>query len=128
MSLIRPSFLDRVVVLGIPDSSGKNSIQFVATGFLYGHFAGLRESGKPEYYPYLVTNRSKPIIAERSHIPEAHPSRTGGRVPRPIQAPARRALCRRREVISWYMHTDIESGVTWAHLRPLPQYESAVAG
>ena len=57
MSLIRPSFLDRVVVLGIPDSSGKNSIQFVATGFLYGHFAGLGESGKPEYYPYLVTNR-----------------------------------------------------------------------
>ncbi len=57
MSLIRPSFLDRVVVLGIPDSSGKNSIQFVATGFLYGHFAGLGERGKPEYYPYLVTNR-----------------------------------------------------------------------
>ena len=57
MSLIRPSFLDRVVVLGIPDSSGKNSIQFVATGFLYGHFAGLGESGKPEYCPYLVTNR-----------------------------------------------------------------------
>ena len=41
MSLIRHSFLDRVVVLGIPDSSGKNSIQFVASGFLYGHFAGV---------------------------------------------------------------------------------------
>ena len=57
MSLIQPSFLNRVVALGVPDSGMGDSIQFVATGFLYGHFATMDEKGKPEYYPYLVTNR-----------------------------------------------------------------------
>ena len=57
MSLIQSSFLNYVVALGIPDSSKEDSIQFVATGFLYGYFASMNENGKPEYYPYLVTNR-----------------------------------------------------------------------
>ena len=57
MSLIQPSFLNHVVALGIPDASREDSIQFVATGFLYGHFASIDGKGKPEYYPYLVTNR-----------------------------------------------------------------------
>ena len=57
MSLVRPSLMDRVMVLGIPDSSGTISIQFLTTGFLYGHFAGWAKRGKTEYYPYLVTNR-----------------------------------------------------------------------
>ena len=57
MSLIHPSFLKRVVALGVPNPSSKDSIQFVATGFLYGYFAGKNERGKGEYYPFLVTNR-----------------------------------------------------------------------
>ena len=57
MSLIHPSFLNYVVALGRPVSSREDSVQFVATGFLYGHFASVDENGKPEYYPYLVTNR-----------------------------------------------------------------------
>ena len=57
MSLIPRSFLDHVVALGVPDSGEQNSIQFVATGFLYGHFASKDERGKSEYYPYLLTNR-----------------------------------------------------------------------
>lgn len=57
MSLILPSFLDNVVALGIPDSGGEDAINFVATGFLYGHFADKGEDKKPKYYPLLVTNR-----------------------------------------------------------------------
>ena len=57
MSLIHPSFLKYVVALGIPHSGKEDSIQFVATGFLYGHFASRDENGKSGYYPYLVTNR-----------------------------------------------------------------------
>lgn len=57
MSLIEPSFLDYVVALGVPRPSREASVRFVATGFLYGHFAGTDENGKPRYYPYLVTNR-----------------------------------------------------------------------
>ena len=57
MSLIPPSFLDYVVALGIPPSSAEDSVRFVATGFLYGYFADKDNSGKRQYYPFLVTNR-----------------------------------------------------------------------
>ncbi len=57
MSLVDPSFLEYVVALGVPGSSKGDSNEFVATGFLYGHFASVDETGKPQYYPYLVTNR-----------------------------------------------------------------------
>ena len=52
MALLPPSHLDAVVALGIPDSNG--SIQYTATGFLYGHPVG--ESGE-EYRIFLITNR-----------------------------------------------------------------------
>ena len=52
MTLLPPGYLDAVVALGIPASDG--SIQYKATGFLYGHPVG--ESGG-RYRIFLVTNR-----------------------------------------------------------------------
>ena len=52
MALLPPAYLDAVVALGIPDSNG--SIQYKATGFLYGHPVG--ESGG-DYRIFLITNR-----------------------------------------------------------------------
>ena len=66
MPLFRPEFLDHVVALGVHDSPKKNSIRFVATGFLYGDFAGEDEDRYPLYYPYLVTNRH--VVDETSEI------------------------------------------------------------
>ena len=51
MALLPPFYLDAVVALGIPDSNG--SIQYTATGFLYGHPVG--ESGD-NYTIFLITN------------------------------------------------------------------------
>ena len=51
-ALLPPAYLDAVVALGIPASNG--SIQYKATGFLYGHPVG--ESGG-EYRIFLITNR-----------------------------------------------------------------------
>lgn len=51
MSLIPPTFLDKVVALGTPDKDG--NIRYAASGFLYGQPSGNRG----RYYVYLVTNR-----------------------------------------------------------------------
>ena len=54
MALLPPEYLDAVVALGIPTSSG--SIQFSATGFFCSH--PIRESEeKTDYGMFLVTNR-----------------------------------------------------------------------
>ena len=67
MSLIQPSFLNHVVALGMADSSGQDSVRFVATGFLYGYFASMDENGKPEYYPYLARiHRRTPMDGVRT--------------------------------------------------------------
>lgn len=51
-ALLPPAYLDAVVALGIPASNG--SIQYKATGFLYGHPVG--DPGG-EYRIFLITNR-----------------------------------------------------------------------
>ncbi len=56
MALIPPSFLNTVVALGGPAQDG--SMQYTATGFLYGHPTGAtNEDGQPTYRLFLVTNR-----------------------------------------------------------------------
>ena len=56
MALIPPSFLNTVVALGGPAQDG--SMQYTATGFLYGHPTGdTNEDGQPTYRLFLVTNR-----------------------------------------------------------------------
>ena len=55
MSLISPFFLDTVVALGVPDSSG--STQFTATGFLYGYPTRKNEKGTQYFNVFLVPNR-----------------------------------------------------------------------
>ena len=56
MALIPPFFLNTVVALGQPGQ--ENHIEYNATGFLYGHPAGLTDkSGQEQYHVYLVTNR-----------------------------------------------------------------------
>ena len=56
MALIPPSFLNTVVALG--RSSPDGTVQYIATGFLYGYPSGRTdENGERLYWLYLVTNR-----------------------------------------------------------------------
>ena len=56
MALIPPSFLNTVVALG--RSSPDGTVQYTATGFLYGYPAGeTDENGARRYWLYLVPNR-----------------------------------------------------------------------
>ena len=56
MALIPLGYLNTVVALGGPSQDG--SIQYTATGFLYGHSTGTTdESGEQTYWPFLITNR-----------------------------------------------------------------------
>lgn len=55
MSLIPPSFFEKVIALGVPGSDG--SVQYTATGFLYGYPIEKEEKGRQEYWVFLVTNR-----------------------------------------------------------------------
>ena len=55
MALIPPFFLDCVVAIGIDDNEGKR--QWVASGFLYGHFLFKVDEENNRYRVYLVTNR-----------------------------------------------------------------------
>lgn len=56
MALIPPFFFDCVASIGIDDiSSGKR--EWIATGFLYGHFLETHDDGTSTYNVYLITNR-----------------------------------------------------------------------
>ena len=56
MALIPPGYLNTVVALGGPSEDG--TMKYTATGFLYGHPAGVsNENGQPTYRLFLVTNR-----------------------------------------------------------------------
>ena len=56
MALLPPQFMDTVVALGVPEN--RNSVRWVATGFLYGHPVGLSDShGDSLCAIFLVTNR-----------------------------------------------------------------------
>ena len=62
MALIPPDYLNTVVALGGPSQDG--SMQYTATGFLYGHPTGITdENGKPRYWLFLITNRH---VSERA--------------------------------------------------------------
>ena len=62
MALIPPNYLNSVVALGGPSQDG--SMQYTATGFLYGHPTGITdENGKPEFWLFLITNRH---VSERA--------------------------------------------------------------
>ena len=55
MALIPPSFLDSVVALGMQSQDKK--VQFMGTGFMYGHPTGETNDKGPTYWTFLVTNR-----------------------------------------------------------------------
>ncbi len=56
MALIPPGFLNTVVALGGPSTDG--TMQYTATGFLYGYPSGATdEDGAKRYWVYLLTNR-----------------------------------------------------------------------
>ena len=55
MSLIQPFFLDTVVAIGVPNVDG--SVDFTATGFLFGHAVEKDNKGHQQYWVFLVTNR-----------------------------------------------------------------------
>jgi S1-C subfamily serine protease len=55
MALIPPFFLDCVVAVGIDAGEGKR--QWIASGFLYGHFLSKVDEKTNRYEVYLVTNR-----------------------------------------------------------------------
>ena len=58
MALIPPLFLNAVVALGQQSPDG--SIKSNATGFLYGHPAGVTdEKGQKGYYAFLLTNSAR---------------------------------------------------------------------
>jgi len=61
MALLPPFFLDCVVAIGIRDD--KRTTQWVASGFLYGHFLYKIDEKTNRYRVYLVTNR---------HVLEGH--------------------------------------------------------
>ena len=55
MALIPPEYLNTVVALGRPSES--DSVQYTASGFLYGYPTGLDpEDGRQWYRTYLITN------------------------------------------------------------------------
>ena len=109
MPLIEPRFLDYVVALGVPDPDRKGSIRFVATGFLYGHFSQKDETGKPRYYPYLVTNRH--VVDEPGELLV----RLNGREAPVVWRPT-----------SWATHPDPDVDVAIAafHLAEEPEFRS----
>lgn len=55
MALIPPFFLDCVVAIGI--DAGEGERQWIASGFLYGHFLFKVDEETNRYHTYLVTNR-----------------------------------------------------------------------
>ena len=56
MALIPPTFLNTTVALGGPSEDG--TVQYTATGFIYGHPTGeTDENGAKRYWLFLVTNR-----------------------------------------------------------------------
>ena len=54
MALISDYYFDTVVALGVPRRD--KSVNFTATGFLYGYPITNNEKGRQAYWVYLVTN------------------------------------------------------------------------
>ena len=77
MALIPPHFLDCVVTIGVNDDKGER--QWVASGFLYGHFLREVDDQTARYRVYLVTNRhvleGRKIVYVRFNPKEAKPAR-----------------------------------------------------
>jgi len=77
MALIPPFFLDCVVAIGIDDDKGKR--QWIASGFLYGHFLYKVDEETNRYSVYLVTNRhileGQKVVYLRFNPREAMPVR-----------------------------------------------------
>ena len=79
MALIPPEYLNTVVALG--NQSENDSIQYTATGFLYGHPIGVDPSdGRQWYRTFLVTNRhvveGANELVSRFNRPVEMPSKT----------------------------------------------------
>lgn len=77
MALIPPFFLDCVVAIGIDDNEGKR--QWIASGFLYGHFLSKIDETTHRYSVYLVTNRhvldGQTVVYLRFNPKEGTPAR-----------------------------------------------------
>ena len=107
MALIPPFFLNTVVALGGPSQDG--TVQYNATGFLYGHPTGETDAnGAKRYRMYLVTNR---------HVfQKAFERQTGlqARFNRPMGAGANVYRLQLREPdgsASWTVHPDSDVDV-----------------
>lgn len=76
MALIPPFFLDCVVAIGIDDDEVKR--QWIASGFLYGHFLSKVDEKTNQYRIYLVTNRhvleGQKVVYLRFNPKEAMPA------------------------------------------------------
>lgn len=77
MALIPPDFLDCVVTIGIDDHRAGR--QWIASGFLYGHFLFQIDEQTARYRVYLVTNRhvleGQEVVYLRFNPREAMPAR-----------------------------------------------------
>ncbi len=77
MALIPPKYLNAVVALGIPKEG--NEVQYIATGFLYGHPLRKRAHDREQNFRvFLVTNRhvieGSDVIVARFNRPLNSPS------------------------------------------------------
>ena len=85
MSLIPSYFLDSVAAMGVRGDNGK--IEYIGTGFLFGHPAP-RQSGQPQsYHVYLVTNRH--VVGEGRRLWVRFRTPSGGTPTDPVQVPIR---------------------------------------
>ena len=75
MSLIPSCFLDCVVAIGTRNDKGET--QWIASGFLYGHFVKKVNERTSEYHVYLVTNKHVVKGTENSFLLRFNPRGTG---------------------------------------------------
>ena len=107
MALIPPDYLNTVVALGGPSQDG--SIQYTATGFLYGHPTGITdENGKPRNWLFLITNRHVSERASRNDS-EIHASFNGpmGAEPHIYPIPSKEIY----GSTSWIVHPNLDVDV-----------------
>ena len=67
MALIPPGYLNAVVALGVPTE--ENTVQYVATGFLYGHPSGEESNDRDQNFKVFLVMSSLLIGMVSSYIP-----------------------------------------------------------
>lgn len=117
MALIWEYFFDTVVALGIPQAD--NSVQYIATGFLYGYPAGKNKEGQETYWVFLVTNRH--VIEGTTDILVRFNAQTG-KDPKTQRIPVEYP----NKTIRWTVHPDSDMDVAVLLIDEfLPQIEKS---